>query len=357
VKPRAERLIEGLSELELDAILVSAIVNIRYLTGFTGSNALVLIGSDLQLFVTDFRYVDQAGAEVASSFERRHSPTELIEVVAEVLGDRDIRLGFEDTHVTVQQHARLREKLPGRVELVAAGAPVEELRRTKEPEEANAIRDACRLADEAAEQVLARGLAGRTEREVALAIERTMQDLGAGGPSFETIVAAGANGARPHAKPRDVKIGPGDLVVIDWGARLDGYCSDCSRTVAVGHAEGEAEAVYELVLSAQLAGLEAIGPGAGTRAVDSAAREVIRRAGHGEHFGHGLGHGVGLEVHEAPRLSQRSDDQLAAGNTVTVEPGVYLPDRFGVRIEDLVLVTDDGSEVLTSLPKELRVID
>jgi Xaa-Pro aminopeptidase len=357
VKPRAERLAELLSGLELDAILISAIVNVRYLTGFTGSNGLVLLAPDLRLFVTDFRYVEQAGAEVESSFDRHHAPTELIDVVAGALGERDIRLGFEDSHVTVQQHARLREKLPERVELVAAGAPVEELRRTKEPGEAQAIRDACRLADEAAEQAISRGLEGRTEREVALALERAMQDLGAAGPSFETIVAAGANGARPHARPRDARIESGDLVVIDWGAKLDGYCSDCTRTLAVGQADSEAQAVYELVLRAQLTGLDSVAPGVGTRAVDSAAREVIRQAGHGQHFGHGLGHGVGLEVHEAPRLSQRSDDKLAAGNTVTVEPGVYLPERFGVRIEDLVLVTEDGCEILTSLQKELLVTE
>jgi len=354
---RAERLTELLGELELDAMLISSGVNVRYLTGFTGSNGLVLIAPGVRLFVTDFRYVERAAAEVDETYERRQTSTELFDAAIDALPPAQLRLGFEDTHVTVSQHERWREKLPQRVELAAAGAPVETLRRTKEPREAQAIRQACRLADEAFERVLAGGMAGRSEREVTLALDRTMQDLGASGPSFETIVAAGPNGAMPHATPGEGLIAPGDLVVIDWGAKLDGYCSDCTRTVAVAQADDAAREIYELVLQAQRIGVDAVRPGAGAQAVDSAARAVIGQAGHAEHFGHGLGHGVGLEVHEAPRLSQRSEDELASGNTVTVEPGVYLPGEFGVRIEDLVLVTDDGCEILTSVPKELLVTD
>jgi Xaa-Pro aminopeptidase len=184
-----------------------------------------------------------------------------------------------------------------------------------------------------------------------------MYERGAQRPSFETIVAAGPHGALPHATPRDVEIRAGELVVIDWGAQLDGYCSDCTRTVAAGPPSEPAREIYGLVLEAQLAGLRAVRAGAGGREVDSVAREVIVAAGHGDHFGHGLGHGVGLAIHEAPRLSQRSEAVLEAGNVVTVEPGVYLPGEFGVRIEDLVTVTGDGAEVLTSLSKELTVTD
>jgi Xaa-Pro aminopeptidase len=204
---------------------------------------------------------------------------------------------------------------------------------------------------------LREGLIGRTEREVALALEQDMCERGAERPSFETIVAAGPHGALPHATPRDVPIGEGDLVVIDWGAQWEGYCSDCTRTVAAGEPGAEARELYELVLQAQLTGLEAVKAGRGGRETDAAAREVVRDAGHGDEFGHGLGHGVGLDIHEGPRLSQRSEDQLQVGNVVTVEPGVYLPGRFGIRIEDLVVVTDDGCEILTSVPKRLLVVE
>ena len=191
---------------------------------------------------------------------------------------------------------------------------------------------------------------------MATALEREMRDLGAQRPSFDTIVAAGPHGALPHAQPRDVEIGRGELVVIDWGAELDGYCSDCTRTVATGDLDEPALQAYDLVREAQLAGLNAVKAGVGGRDADSVARAVIDGAGHGEHFGHGLGHGVGLEIHEAPRLSQRSDSLLATGNVVTVEPGVYLPGRFGVRIEDLVVVTEEGCNILTGIPKDLLTV-
>jgi Xaa-Pro aminopeptidase len=183
-----------------------------------------------------------------------------------------------------------------------------------------------------------------------------MEELGAKRPSFDSIVAAGPHGALPHAQPRDVQIGSGELVVIDWGAELDGYCSDCTRTLATGDLPDATLEAYDLVREAQRAGLDAVRAGVGGREADSAARDVIGDAGHGEHFGHGLGHGVGLEIHEAPRLSQRSDSVLASGNVVTVEPGVYLPGQFGVRIEDLVVVTDAACTILTSVPKELITV-
>jgi Xaa-Pro aminopeptidase len=192
---------------------------------------------------------------------------------------------------------------------------------------------------------------------VAIALEQDMVARGARRPAFDAIVAAGPNGARPHAAPRDVEINAGDVVVIDWGAQLDGYCSDCTRTVAAGDAGQAVREVYELVLEAQLAGLEAVRAGRSGREVDAAAREVITAGGHGDEFGHGLGHGVGLQIHEGPRLAQRSQFRLAAGNVVTVEPGVYVPGRFGMRIEDLVAVTEDGREVITSVPKRMLIVD
>jgi Xaa-Pro aminopeptidase len=230
---------------------------------------------------------------------------------------------------------------------------VEDLRRVKDAGELDRIRAAATLADDAFNAMLRRGLTGRTERAVALDLEDEMRHRGAEAPSFPSIIAAGPHGALPHAEPRDVEIEGGSLVVIDWGAIVDGYCSDCTRTVATGELDGEAVDVYRLVQRAQQAGLDAVRAGPGGREVDAAARTLIEEAGHGEEFGHGLGHGVGLEVHEAPRLAKSDESALQAANVVTVEPGVYLPGRFGVRIEDLVVVTEDGAEVLSSVGKDL----
>ncbi len=357
MKARAERLLGLLAQPDVDVMLVTDPVNVRYMTGYTGSNGLALVGPRTRTFITDFRYVEQAAEEVDPAFERRRAPRDLVEAVAEALPIDPLRLGFEDAHVTVREYERLRRLLPDRVELVAAGSPVETLRLVKEADEVEAMRAAARLADEAFEEVLADGLAGRTERELAASLERAMRELGARRPSFDTIVAAGPHGALPHATPRDVRIAPGQLVTIDWGAELDGYCSDCTRTVAVGAVDDERREVYEMVLAAQLAGLEAVRAGAVARAVDSAARDVITAAGYGERFGHGLGHGVGLAIHEGPRLSQRATGEITAGNAVTVEPGIYIAGRFGIRIEDLVIVTEEGCEILTSIPKQLTVTD
>ncbi len=357
-------------------------VNLRYITGFTGTNGLVLIAaaeSGPKLFLTDFRYETQSAAQVPELFERQIYTIDLVEALAGELSPREEsteekvepphtnlaelfagggRLGFEEGAMTVKRHARLRELLNDRWELVPCGGLVEELREVKRPAELARIRAASELADTALREVLEAGLAGRTEREVAIDLELRMRRLGAAGPSFPSIVAAGPHGALPHAEPRDEPISRDALVTIDWGALLDGYCSDCTRTYATGeHLPDGAREVYELVLAAQLAGLAAVRVGLNGKEIDAVAREVIEAAGHGEHFGHGLGHGVGLEVHEAPRLSRTAGDQpLRAGSVVTVEPGVYVPGRYGVRIEDLVVVTDDGPLVLTELAKELTVV-
>jgi Xaa-Pro aminopeptidase len=254
--------------------------------------------------------------------------------------------------VSVRTHRRLAELVPEGVELVAAGGLVERERAVKEPEELSAIRAAAALGDAVYEDLCRRGLVGRTEREVARGLEQAMRDRGAE-PAFPTIVAAGPHGARPHASPREEPIEPESLVVVDVGCRLDGYCSDCTRSFATGALDDDAAAAYQLVLDAQRAALEALRPGMAGRAADAVARERIEAGGHGEEFGHGLGHGVGLEVHEEPRLSSTSEDELAAGNVVTVEPGVYVSGRFGVRIEDLVVLTPDGHEVLSGFTKEL----
>jgi Xaa-Pro aminopeptidase len=349
---RAERLEERLAERGLDALVVTNLVNVRYLTGYTGSNGVAVVGPGLRLFFTDFRYLTQAAEEVPS-FERVQGQRDLLGDVAERLSGR---VGFEDATLSVRKHERLRGLVGGRAELVPAGDLVEKLRAVKEPAEAKAIGAAAALADRALTEVLSRGLGGRTEHEVAVDLEHAMRVLGAEAPSFPSIVASGAHGALPHAQPRREPIATGVLVTIDWGAVLDGYCSDCTRTYATGPLDDDVAAGYELVRAVQERSVEAVRAGAEGKAVDTLGREEIAAAGHGEHYGHGLGHGVGLEVHEGPTLSPRSKDTLAPGNVVTVEPGVYVPGRFGVRIEDLVVVTDDGCDVLSSLPKSLTVV-
>jgi Xaa-Pro aminopeptidase len=234
---------------------------------------------------------------------------------------------------------------------------VEAERAVKDDEELGRLRAAAELADHALERVLERGLVGRTEREVALDLRLEMLRAGAEELAFPSIVASAEHGALPHAEPRDVPIAADTLVTIDWGARLDGYHSDCTRTYATGELPDDLAEIYEVVREAQQAALDAVRPGPTGKEIDAIARDVIEAAGHGERFGHGLGHGVGLEVHEAPRLSRTGETPLAAGNVVTVEPGIYVPGRSGVRIEDLAAVTAGGREVLSSLPKDLTVVD
>jgi Xaa-Pro aminopeptidase len=358
---RADRLEALVAEAELDALLVAdlvrpgdsgpdAIANIRWLTGFTGTSGFALVGPGTRRFFTDFRYTERAEKEVGDAFERVTLEGRLLKELAKDLSGR---VGFDDATTSVRSLRKLEEEIGEDVELVATNGLVEELRRTKDEGEIEAIAEASRLADEVFEWIAGQGLAGRTEREVARAAEARMRELGAE-PSFPTIVAGGPNGALPHAEPGDREIGPADLVVIDMGARLDGYCSDGTRTFASGEVGAEERDVYELVRQTQAASLGTIRPGVSGADADAASREPIAAAGHGEHYGHGLGHGVGLEVHEAPRLGKTSEDVLEAGNVVTVEPGVYLPGRFGVRIEDLVVVGDPLRN-LSSTPTELRV--
>ena len=346
-----------LAERELDALLVTKLVNIRWLTGFTGSNAAVVAGPGTRRFVTDFRYLTQAAEQLDERWEREIATDLLARVADGFEAETPLRLGFDDDDLSVKLHGKLADALPDSVELRAAGGVVEALRAVKDPGEIDKIRAAARLADAALRDVLAGGLAGRTEREVALEIELAIRRRGAEAVSFAPIVAASAHGALPHAVPRDVPIPAGTLVVVDWGAQLDGYASDCTRTLATGELDPRDRAIYELVLRAQQAALAAVRPGPTGKEVDAVARAIIDDAGHAEHFGHGLGHGVGLEVHEGPRLSKQGTDVLAAGNIVTVEPGVYVPGAIGVRIEDLVAVTADGHEVLSGLPKELRIVE
>lgn len=347
---RADALDALLAAEGLDALIVSDAANLRYLTGYTGTNGLALAGPPRRL-LTDFRYESQAGGQV-HDFELQIAAGELLLALELPPG----RIGFDDTQLTVRQHARLLER--GGAELVPAGGLVERLRAVKEPGEIERIRAAALLVDELFAWVLERGLEGRSEREVAIELEHEMRLRGAEAPSFPSIVAAGAHGALPHAVPREQPIERGTLVTIDIGARLADYCSDCTRTVAVGEPTERAREIYQLVHAAQHTGLESVRAGLSGVAIDAAARAVIEDAGCGEYFGHGLGHGVGLEIHEGPRLSRlASEDPLEVGNVVTVEPGVYLPGELGVRIEDLVVVREGSPEILSAFTKRLLLVD
>ena len=352
VSDRGERLAELVAQEDLDRLLVTDLVNVRYLTGFGGTNGACLCGPDQRLFLTDFRYTERAASEIRG--------WEVVTVKGDwsegLAGRLEGRSGFEDQHLSVRALRQLEEKAPEGAELRPAGGLVERLRRVKDEGELAHIAEAAKLADQVYEWSLEQGLGGRAEREVSRAAEARIRELG-GEPAFPPIVAAGSNGALPHAEAGDREIGSGELVVFDMGAELHGYCSDCTRTYAIGEVGEAAMEVYELVREAQAKALDAVASEKGGREVDAVAREIIDAAGHGDHFGHGLGHGVGMQVHEAPRLSVLSEDTLGAGEVVTVEPGIYVPGEFGVRIEDLVVVTEDGHRNLSDLPKDLRVVD
>lgn len=346
----------------LDAMLVTDLVNVRYLSGFTGSNAALLVFADDRepVLASDGRYRTQAA---------RQAP-DLQLVIERACGRRLAgwaaaagvhRLGFESHVVTVDGFDAL-VSAAGSVEWVRAPGTVEALREVKDPDEVALLRSACAAADAALADLVQRGglRPGRTEREVGRDLETLMLDHGADGVSFETIVAAGANSAIPHHRAGDAVLAAGDFVKIDFGALLGGYHSDMTRTFVLGRAADWQREIHELVAAAAQAGRDALRPGTPLAEVDAAARAVIADAGHGGHFGHGLGHGVGLAIHEAPGISPTAAGTLRAGSVVTVEPGVYLPDHGGVRIEDTLVVPAESAgqspESLTRFPRELTTL-
>jgi Xaa-Pro aminopeptidase len=361
VAGRLDRLREPMVAAGLDALLVTRTVNVRYLTGFTGSAALLLVLLDDAVFVSDGRYAEQAGLQlgahgVTASIEiSNHEQRELLQVALARAGTPVERLGLEAHGVTWAQQQDFAESWFPAVELVATNGLVEDLRRRKDPGELARIRAACAIADDALAECLGRLADGPTEQEFALELEIAMRRRGASGNSFDPIVAGGPNGARPHARVSDRVIRSGELVILDFGCVVDGYCSDMTRTVSVGDPGPEARRLWDLVHEAQAAGRDAVRAGVETVAVDVACRDVITAGGHGDHFTHGTGHGVGLEIHEAPRVGPRARDTLADRDIVTVEPGVYLRGVGGVRIEDSVVVTESGCELLTHTPKVLCV--
>ncbi len=339
-----------------DAALITSLVNVRYLTGLASSSAVLLLpASGAAVLGTDSRYAPAAQRDcpdVELVIDRCTEPA----LAARALAAGMTTVGFEEHEVTVERYQAL---VAGGLTLVPLGRPVEALRMVKDEAEIALLARACQITSESFEAVLAGIRPGRTERELAIALEREMTDRGAEKLAFDTIVASGPNGDTPHHVPSGRPFAAGDLVTIDCGARYAGYHADMTRTVAVGEPAWQRE-IYDLVAAAQQAGLAAVSVGAEVAGVDAAARDLISAAGYGEHFGHGTGHGVGLEIHEAPMIGQDRPGRLAAGVPVTVEPGVYLPGRGGVRIEDtLVVRAGDGAipgELLTTVTRELLVL-
>jgi Xaa-Pro aminopeptidase len=331
-----------------EPLLVTNGVNVRYLVGFSSSNAALFVEPERVRLFSDFRYAEAARAVEGVEFvETKRS---LVGALAELL---EGTVGFEADAVSYASWEVLRA---GGLELVPRRGVVEALRALKDESELEKIRLAGEITSQAYTQFAAERFVGRTERELAWRLDGLFHELGADAPAFETIVASGPNAAKPHARPTDRTMEAGETVVIDAGAMVDGYNADCTRTFATGPLPDELKAAYETTLEGQLAGLETVRAGVSGIDADAAARDKIEAAGLGEKFGHGLGHGVGLEVHEAPRLSRESTDTLAPGNVVTVEPGVYLEGLGGIRIEDLVVVTDGEPEVLTSFGKDLITV-
>jgi Xaa-Pro aminopeptidase len=348
----------------LDAVLVTNLLNVRYLTGFTGSNgALLLRTAGADLFGTDGRYTTQAGTQVPD-VELLVDRGTVAALAREAVRGRAARVGFESHVVTVDGLAGLEKVLAAEAsggappELVSIRCAVEQLRAVKDDDEIESLRRACAVADQALAELAAEGALrpGRTELQVGRELDARMLALGAEAPSFETIVATGANSAIPHHRPDSTELRAGDFLKLDFGATVDGYHSDMTRTVVLGEPAEWQREIYDLVAAAQAAGRAALAVGADVVAVDAASRDVIAAAGHADHFPHGLGHGVGLEIHEAPGIGPLGAGTLAAGMAVTVEPGVYLPGHGGVRIEDTLIVTDVEPELLTLTSKELLVL-
>lgn len=350
---RITRIRERLQAEGADVFLVSSAVNRRYLTGFTGSAGLVWISGTRQALLTDFRYVEQVKAECPD--------WELIQIenynesLKKLIEDDGVKkIAFEKDYVTVKQIEEWREKLSPQFLGVSGWA--EELRMIKSEAEIENIKRAAKIADDAFAELLPKIRSGVTELDIALELEFLMRKRGASAMSFDPIVASGPRSALPHARPTDRVFSVGDFVVFDFGCVVNGYCSDMTRTIVIGEPEEQHLLIYDLVLKAQLTSLEAVGPGKTGAEIDAIARDIIGEMGYGEYFGHGLGHSLGLEVHENPRLSKTDQTVLQPGMLVTVEPGVYIPGFGGVRIEDLVLVTEGGHEVLSSTFKELYVV-
>ena len=347
---RVQKLREALDAHSLDAILVSQPENRRYLSGFTGSAGFLLVTADRAVLATDFRYYEQVGRQ-APGWELAKITGYFKDLLPNLLADLGVkRLGFESQHVTVDDLYTWSAAVEG-IEWLPLKKTVETIRAVKDETEIEALRRAVQITDDAFAHLVEVIRPGMTEVEAAWQIEVFMRTHGASKIAFDLIVAAGPNGALPHARPGDRAIQPGEPIVIDIGCTVDGYCSDMTRTICLGKPSAKYLEIWNLVRQAQEAAEADIRAGVTGAEADALARDVIRDAGYAEFFGHGLGHGVGLAVHEDPRASRLWPEAFEAGMTLTVEPGIYLPGEFGVRIEDLVVIREDGVEILTGTPK------
>lgn len=345
----------GLAERKLDGLLVSWGPNLRYLSGFTGSNALLLVTAGQSVLITDPRYTLQAGQESTCQVRIAKGPlvADMLAAIAK-LGLK--RVGYEPALMSCDAYQSFEGKLPAKTKLAPVRGWIEELRMVKSPVEIERIRRSVETNSKAFEQAAARVRPGMKEQDLAADLEYRMRRLGAEKPSFETIVAGGVRSALPHAQPTAARFEIGDLIVVDMGAMQEGYCSDMTRMLFLGTPGAKVKRTYKAVLEAQLAGIDAVRAGARTAAIDAATRKVLRGYGLEGAFIHSTGHGLGLEIHEPPRLGKRDKGRLKAGMAITIEPGVYIEGFGGIRIEDTVLVTEKGCEILTPTSKELRVI-
>jgi Xaa-Pro aminopeptidase len=349
---RLKRIREIMVKRQVEALLVTNDINRRYLTGFTGTSGYVLITAQRAYLLTDFRYMEQAGKQAVGFEVVKHLP-DAIDTVRELLQSLGLkRLGFEQDSVTYGTYQAYAASLQG-IDLVPTHQWVELLRMIKDSDEQRIMQEAADLADKTFNHLLGYVKPGLTERDVALEIEFFMRKHGAKSSSFDTIVASGERSALPHGVASDKVLQANEFVTFDFGAYYQGYCSDLTRTVFIGKPTDRHKEIYELVLSAQLRTLDGLKPGMTGKQGDALARDVIEQAGYGEQFGHGTGHGFGMEIHEAPRLSKQGAIVLQPGMAVTVEPGIYIPGFGGVRIEDDVIMTDSGIHILTHSPKEL----
>lgn len=341
-----------MAERKLEAFLVTKAENIYYLSAFSGSSALLLITPNEEIIISDFRYRLQVAAE-APDWAYMEATSELISLAAVELNNRSLRrIGFEAAELVFQEYALLYQKISAvRKEIYPCCDLVEQLRLVKETSEIAAIRRAVTITDDACAHAMSLARPGVSEKELALAAEWRMRELGAERVAFDIIVATGERGALPHAQPSDRKLAAGDLVVMDMGAMVNHYCADMTRTFAVAHADEKAREIYRICAAAQMAGVNGIHAGMAGSEADALVRKVIVDAGYADYFGHGTGHGVGLEIHESPRASASFSEIIPAGATLTIEPGIYLPGIGGVRIEDLVVVHEQGTEILTAAPK------
>lgn len=352
---RLDALRAAFSAEKCDALVVSNLVNVRYLSGFTGSSGMVVVTQNEAHFITDFRYQQQAQQQVTPEYSRVIAKRGLWQEAAKMLKKNATKIGFESEHTSVASWQE-NQKLFARAELVSIFQLVEKLRLKKDYDEMEIMRRATQVADEAMEFVLGVLRPGLSEKEVADELLNQIKLRGASGPSFDFIVASGVRGALPHGVASEKIIEKGDMVTIDMGAIVDGYCSDMTRTVCIGKPTHEQQKIYEIVWRAQTEAAEKMCAGQSCKAADKVARDIIKEAGYGEYFGHGLGHGVGLQIHEAPRVSHLGKGKLQSGNVVSCEPGIYIPDWGGVRIEDLLLIEIGGAEILNTASKPRKIM-